>query len=107
MKFDPRKCNSNQKQSNNMGLCECKNQKEYHLWERNYIWNLAICTYKHDKYLGSTIGDSVISYREVIKVTKTIPTKTIPRNFNEKRVTCKIKKNYMLYSLSNKLPYHN
>ena len=62
---------------------ECKNSTEHHVCKRNYIWNLAKC--KNGKYLGSTIGGSVITCREVIGVTKTIPTNTISTNFNKKR----------------------
>ena len=61
------------------------------------------------EYLGSIIGDSVITCDEIIEAiktvpiktitTKTIPTKTIPINFNEKIVTCKIEKFYTLITL--------
>ena len=60
--------------------------------QRNiYIWNPNTCTCENVKYLESIIGDSVITCNEIMKVMKTISTKTtssktIPTNFNEKKV---------------------
>ena len=62
--------------------------------EKIYIWNPSTCTCKNGRYLGSIIGDSVIMCDEITEVTKTIPTytipkKTIPTSFNNKRLTVK------------------
>ena len=46
--------------------------------KKNYLWNSATCSCKNDKYLGSTIGESLVICDEIIEETKTIPTKTIP-----------------------------
>ena len=70
-KFDGEKCNSNQKWNNNKYRCECKNLKEHHVCEKNYIWNPATCTYEIGEYLGSIMD-------EIIEATKTVPTKTFP-----------------------------
>ena len=51
-----------------------------------YIWNPSKCAY----------GDSVIVCDEIIEVTKTVPTETIPTKFNQNRVTCKIENLYIL-----------
>ena len=56
-KFDGRKCNSNQKWNNNKYRCECKKN---HIYEKDFIWNLATCSYKYSKYLASFIYNSVI-----------------------------------------------
>ena len=52
---------------------------------------------KIDKYLKS-IGDSVVIFDGIIGVTKTIPTKTISKNYNEKKVMCKIENFYISLS---------
>ena len=49
------------------------------------IWNPATCSFKNVKYLESIIDDSVISCYENMYTTKTVPTNTVPTNFNEKR----------------------
>ena len=64
--------------------------------EKDYIWNPNTCICDNDKYLTSIIDDSVIMLDEIIKVKETNPTKTIPTNFRKKKVTCKIKKLYIL-----------
>ena len=70
-KFDGRKCNSNHKRNNNKCWRKCKNRKDY-------IWNPATCSCEKSKYLASIINDSVIICEEIIKETKTIPTKILP-----------------------------
>ena len=65
-KFDGRKCNSNQKWINNKCWCECKNPKEYNTFEKDYIWNPVICSFKTVEYLENTIEDSVITCNKVI-----------------------------------------
>ena len=42
-KFDRRKWNSNQKCNNNKCWCECKK----HIYEKDYIWNPARCSWKN------------------------------------------------------------
>ena len=90
-KFDTRKCKSNQKWSVKICKCECKNMKKHRLCEKDYIWNPATCSCKNGKYLASIIDDSVITCDETIHTRKTVPT-----NFNEKKVTCRIK-SFILY----------
>ena len=34
--------------------------KKNHIYEKDYIWNLATCSYKYSKYLASFIYNSVI-----------------------------------------------
>ena len=60
--------------------CECKNPKEDHVCEKNYIWSPATCSCENIKYVGSIIDNSVITCDEIIEMTKTITT-----SFNEKR----------------------
>ena len=67
--------------------------------EKGHIWNSCTCTYENGKYLGSVIGDSVITFHETTKTTKNVPTKTVPiktnisktfsTNFSEKRYPVK------------------
>ena len=57
-KFDGRKCNSDQKSNSDKCWCECR---KHCICEKDYIWNPAICSYKHCKYLASIIDDSVMS----------------------------------------------
>ena len=57
-------------------LYECK---RHHLYEKDDIWNPAICSCKNGKYLESIMDDSAITCGEVIEKTKIVPT-----NFNEK-----------------------
>ena len=44
--------------------------------QRNCVWNSATCSYKNGKYVGSIIDNSVVICNEIIKETKTIPTKS-------------------------------
>ena len=93
-KFDSRKCNSNQKWSNDKCRCKCKNLAEHHACKQGYIWNRDICTFENGRYARSVIDDSMIMYVEIVKETKALTTKststkTVPTNFNEKKVTCK------------------
>ena len=85
-KFDGKKCNSNQKWNKDKCRCECKNPKEYNACEKDYIWNCATCSWQNGKYLASVIDDSIIMCDEIVDTTKTVPT-----NFNEKKVTCTLK----------------
>ena len=47
------------------------------VWKKKCIRNLSSCTCENAKYLGSIIGDSVITCDEISEVTITIPTKTV------------------------------
>ena len=51
--------------------------KNSFVWKNIYL--LSTCTCENGKYLGSIIGDSVISYDEIAEVAKTVLTKTYPR----------------------------
>ena len=55
--------------------------QKHHICEKDYIWNPATCSCKNIKYLASIIDNSVIMCDEIIEETKTVPT-----NFNEKKV---------------------
>ena len=55
------------------------------------------CIPRNGKYLRSFIDDSIITCDEIIEVTKNIPTKAVPTNFNEKLITCKIRSFYILF----------
>ena len=83
-KFDGRKCNSYRKWNNDKCLCECENLKEHHMYKKGYIWNPAICSCENGKYLASIIDHSVNTCDEIRGETKTIPI-----NFNEKRLIVK------------------
>ena len=59
--------------------------------EKYYMWNPVTCSCENGKCIGSVIDDSVIMCDEIIEetkniLTKTVLTKTVPRNFNEKQV---------------------
>ena len=43
-----------------------KKKKKNIVCAKNYSWNPAICSCKNAKYLASIIGDSVITYDEII-----------------------------------------
>ena len=60
------------------------------------IQNSATCSCDID--LKSIIGDSVVTYDEILDVIAKSYKK--PRNFNEKRLTCKIQNLYILISFS-------
>ena len=91
--------------NDNKCSCECQITIKDYVCE-NGDWNNGMCTCKNGKYSGSIVSDSVIRCDENIKVTKTVPTRTVAAkltstksaatNFNEKKVTCKIKRFYIL-----------
>ena len=68
-----------------------KIKKKHRVCEKDYVWNPAACSCENVKCVESMIDDSWITRDEVINTTKTVPTKTVPTNFKEKKVTCKIK----------------
>ena len=75
-RFDGKKCNSDQRCNSDKYHCECK---KHHLYEKDDIWNPAICSCKNGKYLASIMDVSAITCGEVIEETKIVPT-----NFHEK-----------------------
>ena len=92
-KFVGRKCYSKQKLHNHKCQCELKNLREHHVSKKNYVWNPVVCACENGKYLGSTIGDSIIMCEKIIEETRTIST-----NFNEKNVSFKMESFYIIYS---------
>ena len=78
--------------------------------EKGYIWNPAKWSCENGRYAGSIIDDSMIMCDGIIEttksiLTKTVPAKSIPTNFNEEKAICKIKKS--LYSIHLFINYHN
>ena len=66
--------------------------KKKHVCKKDDTWNPSTCTFENGEYLASIINDSAITYDEIIEATitnptKTVPTKSILTNFNEKKVT--------------------
>ena len=71
--------------------------------QKSCIWNLSTCTCKNGRYAENIIDNSVITCDEVIETTKinlakTVPSKSIPTNFKEKKVICKMEHYYILLS---------
>ena len=67
-----------------------KKSKKHCAWKKDYIWNLTTCSCENGKYLASIIDNSVIMCDEIIRaVAKSYneKTKSVPTNFNEKKVT--------------------
>ena len=89
-KIDGIKCNSNQKWNNDRCQCESKNLKK-HAYKKSYIWNPNICSSENDEYLGSSTGNSVITFDEIINAADSVSvsgsvnvTSTVSTNFNKK-----------------------
>ena len=80
--------------NNNKCRCECK---KIHVCEKNYVWNPATCNCESEKYLPSIMDDSKIICDEVTESFDE-ETKTIPTNFDEKKVTCKTQRFYILFA---------
>ena len=91
-KFDRRKCNSDKWWNNNKCLCECK---KHYICEKDYVWNPATCNCENGKNLGSIMDDSMIICDEFIKPYDE-EIKTVPINFNEKKVPCKTQNFHIL-----------
>ena len=70
------------------------------MYGKGYIWNLATCSCENVRYTERTVEVSVITCDKDIgttkSITKTIPTKSAPENFNEKTLIGKIKNSYIL-----------
>ena len=58
------------------------------MYMKKIVWNCPTCICENGKYLASIMDDSMITCDEVIK-SREEEIKTIPSNFNEKKVTCK------------------
>ena len=69
--------------------------KKIYVCEKDYVWNPATCNCENGKYLASIMDDSTIICDEVIE-SYDEKIKTIPTNFNEKKVTCKTQSFYIL-----------
>ena len=82
----------NQWWNNNKCRCECI---KIHVCEKHYVWNPATCNCESGKYLASITDYSTIISDEVIK-SYNGKIKTIPSNFNEKKLTCKTQSFYIL-----------
>ena len=80
-KFDGKKWNSNQKWNNDKCWCECKNLKQHHVCEKDYIWNPATCSCENGNYLANIVNDSVTTCDEIIDAATAVPT-----NVNEKKI---------------------
>ena len=74
-KLDGRKCNLNQKWNNDNCWCECKNQKEHHVYEKN-VFGILLQLVRKTFFLGVIIDDSVDTCDGIIGRTKTVPTKS-------------------------------
>ena len=64
------------------------------MWKR-LCWKPSKCICENGKYLASIMDDSMITCDEVIN-SYDEEIKTIPINFNEKKVTCKKQNFYIL-----------
>ena len=84
-KFDE-KCNSDQWWYNDKWGYE--KRKKRHECVTDCIWNLATYSCENGKYLTSVIGDSVITYDEIIDLYNE-EAKSISTTFNEKKSTFK------------------
>ena len=82
----------NQWCNNNKCRCDCI---KIHVCEKDYAWNPATCNCESGKYLASITNYSTIISDEVIK-SYNEKIKTIPSNFNEKKLTCKTQSFYTL-----------
>ena len=56
--------------------------KRTYLGEKTYVSNPATCTFKNSIYLENITDSLDISCDVIIEVTKTIPTKTVPKKAN-------------------------
>ena len=91
-KLNGTKCNSSQWRNNDKCRCE---SKKHHIHEKEYVWNKITYICENGKYLASIIDDLMITCDEVIESCDE-ETKTIPKNLNEKNVTCKTQSFYIL-----------
>ena len=67
--------------------------------KKGCIWNSAKCACESGKYLGRIIEDLVI-WDIIIETKKNVLSKTFPtKSIDEKKVVCKMKKNYILHAI--------
>ena len=90
-RFDERNCNSDQWWNTDLCWCECKKS---HVYNKDYVWNLATCNYENGKYLVSFMDALATICEEIID--EDDKTKSIPKNFNEKEATCEAQSFYFL-----------
>ena len=73
--------------------------------EKNYVFNPTTWSCENGKYLASIMDDSAITCDEItesykedadVEAKSNDETKTIPTNFNEKKITCKMQNFYIL-----------
>ena len=88
-KLDGRKCNSNEWM--NKDKCRCESKK-HHICGNEYVWNSSTCICENEKYLANIMDDSAIICDEVVDAYEVVDGYKFPRNFNEKKVTCRTKK---------------
>ena len=69
--------------------------KKHNVCEEDYVCNPVTCNCEKTKYLASIVDDSMIICDEVIK-SYNEEIKTIPTNFNEKKVICNTQSFYIL-----------
>ena len=89
-----------QKWDNDKFGCELKNSRKIYLCGIDYIWSPSTCTCENGKYLKCVIGDLIVTCDVIIEVKitapkktfsaktifgKSIPIRTIPTNFKEKK----------------------
>ena len=89
-----------QKWDNDKFGCEFKNLRKLYVRGKDYIWSSSTCTCENGKHLKCVIGDLVVTCDGIIEVKitapkktssaktifgKSIPIRTIPTNFNEKK----------------------
>ena len=55
--------------------------------EKGYTWDSAICSYENGEFVRSIIDNSLITFDKIKEDTKSVPT-----NFNNKKVTNRTKK---------------
>ena len=84
----------------NNDWCDCKNLKQHHVCEKDYIWNPATCSCENGNYLANIVNDSVTTCDETIDAATTVPT-----NVNEKK-NHKTKNFYIPSKKKKLLPYY-
>ena len=75
-------------------------KKTSYVWKKTIFWILVQVLVNLAKYFGSTFDNSVITFDEVVKATKTFSTKAIPtKTIATKAVpTTTVITNFMSYS---------
>ena len=96
-KFDGRKYTSNQMWNNNKCQYEWKTPRKHHACKKYYSWNPSTCTSENGKYLENIADDSIITCDEIIYAVRSEARKTMPINFSDKKVACKMDNLYILF----------